>query len=31
MPAGTIIKISGISSAAGGDGAGQFDIIVVDD
>jgi len=31
MPAGAVIKLSGISSAAGGDGAGQFDIMVVDD
>jgi len=31
MPAGAIIKLSGISSAAGGDAAGQFDIMLVDD
>lgn len=31
MPSGAVIKLSGISSAAGGDGAGQFDIMIVDD
>jgi len=31
MPAGAIIKLSAISSAAGGDGGGQFDIMIVDD
>jgi len=31
MPAGAVVKLSGISAAAGGDGAGQFDILLVDD
>ena len=31
MPAGAEIKLSAISSAAGGDGAGQFDIMIVED
>ena len=31
MPAGAIIKLSAISSAAGGDAAGQFDILLIDD
>lgn len=30
-PAGSTIKISGLSTAAGGDGGGQFDILVIDD
>ena len=31
MPAGAIIKLSAVSAAAGGDAAGQFDIMIVDD
>jgi hypothetical protein len=31
MPSGAEIKLSGVSSIAGGDAAGQFDIILVDD
>jgi len=30
MPAGAVVKISAISSAAGGDAAGQFDIVLID-
>lgn len=31
MPSGSVTKLSAVSSAAGGDGAGQFDIMIVDD
>jgi hypothetical protein len=31
MPAGAIVKMSARSSAAGGDAAGQFDIVLIDD
>jgi len=31
MPAGAVVKMSAISNAAGGDAAGQFDVILVDD
>ena len=30
MPSNSVVKMSGISSLAGGDGAGQFDILLID-
>ena len=31
MPAGAVVKMSAISSAAGGDAAGKYDILLIDD
>ena len=31
MPAGAVVKMSAVSAAAGGDAAGQFDIVLVED
>jgi len=31
MPSGAVTKMSAISNAAGGDAAGKFDILIIDD